>query len=60
MKKALIEMKYEPAAILGGWREKGWIDTDGDRKRYTKKVRVNGEQARLVVIPRTALEEADA
>jgi hypothetical protein len=53
----LQDMEYEPDAILGHWRERGWLDTDGDRKRFEKKVKLRGEQVRLVVIPREVLTE---
>jgi transposase len=39
-------------------RDRGWLDTSGDRKRLQKKLRVGGEETRMVVIKRTAIEEA--
>jgi hypothetical protein len=57
LKKVLTEGGYNPDAILAGWREQGWLETeDDDKKRYTKRVRMGGERAHLVVIRREALE----
>jgi putative DNA primase/helicase len=63
--RVLSDLGYEPEGILGLWRERGWINTEGDRKRFEKRVRIKattisgeergGERVWLVVIPRTVL-----
>ena len=45
---------YSPTAILEGWRERDWIDTEGDR--YSKNVRFDGRTQRLIKIRRSALK----
>jgi hypothetical protein len=48
---------FEPEAILGGWRENGWLLVDADASRYTKKVRVGGRKhANLVCLRRDVIE----
>jgi putative DNA primase/helicase len=54
----LRELKYEPAAIRAAWKERGWLECEKDRD--TTKKYIEGEHVRLVVIRRTAIEEADA
>ena len=60
LNRILKEMGYGPEAILAAWKERGWLDTDSDRKRYTKRLRVDTERTHLVVIRRDAIEGADA
>ncbi len=55
----LREQRYEPEAILAGWKERGWLETSSDRGRYTKRVRVGPESPSLVVIRRAAIAEVD-
>ena len=44
-------------AILRTWRDRGWIDTQGDRKRLTKPLREGGGMSsRFVVVKREAIE----
>lgn len=63
LKKVLLDEGYEPDAILQGWKERGWIQTDGDRNRFTKRmwVETNGrkERQRFVVIRREAIDTAE-
>lgn len=42
--------------LIRTWRDRDWLDTDSDRKRYTKRMRVSTESPRLVAIRRTAME----
>jgi len=58
--RTLREMKYEPEAIRAAWKERGWLDTDSDRKRNTKRLRVDTERPHLVVMRRDAIEAVDA
>lgn len=62
VKRVLKEMGHQqPEAILAGWKERGWLDADGDRSRYTKVCRMGeGKKPRMVIIRRSALTEADA
>lgn len=46
----------EVEGILRTWRDREWLDVDSDRKRYTKRMRIGGENPRLVAIRRTAIE----
>lgn len=55
----LSEMEYDGQAILRTWRDRNWIDTDGDRKRFSKKIRVEGEPTWMVVIRKIAVQEVD-
>jgi putative DNA primase/helicase len=57
LQRVLRELGYEPEGILSSWKERGWIATDGDRQRYTKRIRVNGVLAHLVAIRRRAIQE---
>ena len=34
LRQVLRELGYEPEAILGGWRQRGWLEVDQDRDRY--------------------------
>jgi hypothetical protein len=58
LKKLLKDHNHDPDSILRTWRDRGWLDTSGDRKRFQKKLRVEGEERRMVVINRSAIDEA--
>lgn len=61
LRKVLMDQGYNPDAILAGWREHGWLDvTDDAKKRYTKRVRMGGENPHLVVIRRKALDRPES
>jgi hypothetical protein len=70
LERILCDLGYHPDAILSGWRDRGWLDvTRDDRKRFTKRMRIRenagpqssfGDSAHLIVIRRTAIDEADA
>jgi putative DNA primase/helicase len=59
LKNVLQEGKFAPDAILHGWRECGWIETDKDGNRFTKKMSINNEKTAHVVIRREALFDAE-
>jgi hypothetical protein len=59
LKKVLDDLGYEYEAILTGWREKGWLMVKDGEKRYTRKVRTNGESQWLVTISRGAVKAAE-
>lgn len=46
----------EVDGLIRTWRDREWLDTDSDRKRYTKRMRVGAESPRLVAIRRSAME----
>jgi hypothetical protein len=56
----LQEHKFEPEAIFSGWKERGWLATDGDGNRVTRKCGLAGKRPRMVVIRRAAIEEVEA
>ena len=59
--ECLRRLKYHPDAILNGWAELGWLETDSDRKsRVTKRLRINGDAVRVVVVSRVAIEDVEA
>ena len=58
LRRILGELGYQPPAILEGWRERGWIDHA--KGRFEKQVRVDHKQEWLIIIKRTAIEEANA
>jgi putative DNA primase/helicase len=60
LQQVLREFHYEPEAILSGWRQRGWLDVDRDRSRYTKKMRIGSAQPRVVIIRRTAIDAVEA
>jgi Cch helix turn helix domain len=55
----LQDKKYVPDAVLRAWRERGWLATDADRSRLTKRVRVKGDRPHCYVVTRAAIDEAD-
>lgn len=46
----------EVEGLIRTWRDRDWLDTDSDRKRYLKRMRVGAESPRLVAIRRSAME----
>ena len=59
LEKLLSDFGFEHQAILRTWRDKGWLAVDEDASRFTRKVTVERNQCRMVVIDRQALEEVD-
>jgi len=56
LKRILKQLGYEPEAVLRSWRDRDWLNVDGDRGRFEKNIRVQGIPARLICIQRHALE----
>ncbi len=55
--KDLLERgNFDVEATLRTWRDRDWLETTDDRKRYTKAVRIAGERTWAVVIKRSAAE----
>jgi len=51
---------HEPQAILTEWRERGWLDITADgKRRFTKRIRVEGESPHLISIKRNAVDEVE-
>ena len=50
LQAVLVGLGYTPEAILGGWRERGWLLVDEDRSRYTTRQRVADDRAHVVAI----------
>jgi putative DNA primase/helicase len=50
---------FEPDAMLRLWRDREWLDVEGDRNRHQKQVRIAGNKTRAIVIKRSALENGD-
>jgi hypothetical protein len=57
LREELKRAGHHPS-ILRAWRDRGWLDTDAD-KRLTKKTKFKGEPARLILLRRDALKELD-
>ncbi len=50
-----------PRSIIRSWRDRGWLITDAEDDRLTRKMRFNDNpNARLIVIRRVALEDLKA
>lgn len=50
----------EPNQVLHAWRDRGWLETNNEKSRFTKTVRVGrpGNAVRLISIKRHALQKA--
>uniref|UniRef100_Q01TT1 DUF927 domain-containing protein n=1 Tax=Solibacter usitatus (strain Ellin6076) TaxID=234267 RepID=Q01TT1_SOLUE len=59
LQTVLVGLGYTPEAILGGWRERGWLLVDGDRSRYTTRQRIGDERAHVVAIRHKAVQEVE-
>lgn len=59
MTRVLEQLKYEPAAIISNWADRGWLQKDG--RHLSRKVLIaKGEYARMYVLNRAAVEEVGA
>lgn len=59
----LKAQKFNPEAVLGEWRERGWLRVKDDgRKRFTCIHRLRGEDksAHLITVLRGGIDEVDA
>jgi hypothetical protein len=61
LQKVLEERDFEYDAVLRTWKDRGWIETDKEKgkRRFSKKTRVDGTSARLIMLRRDALEEPE-
>lgn len=49
----------EPNQVLHSWRDRGWLETNNEKSRFTKTVRIGpGNAVRLISIKRYALQKA--
>ncbi len=61
LKTLLKNQEHDPEAILRTWRDRGWLSTKGDRKRYTKELRDGKDKkTHFVVIRREAIDGLSA
>jgi hypothetical protein len=59
----LRAQNFNPDAVMGEWRERGWLKVKGDgRQRFTCEHRIRGEakRAHLITVLRKGIDEADA
>ncbi len=56
VKDLLEKGGFDPEATIRTWRDRDWLETHGDRKRYTRNIRIRGEKTWAVVIKRSAVE----
>ncbi|MDP9472304.1 MAG: DUF927 domain-containing protein [Chloroflexota bacterium] len=56
IKDLLEKGGFDPEATIRTWRDREWLETHGDRKRYTRNIRIRGEKTWAVVIKRSAVE----
>jgi hypothetical protein len=57
--RVLRELGYEPAAIYPAWRERGWLEVTSDPTHPNPNIRMFGEQKRMMVILRSAIDEVE-
>ncbi len=50
LQENLKKQGYEPEAIIREWRDKGWLNSTGEKKASTKKVKVGKMRSRCYVI----------
>jgi putative DNA primase/helicase len=55
--KFLKDNGFEPKAIYRTWKDKGWLELDKDEKSFQKKVTIDNERQRCVVVLREAVNE---
>lgn len=47
----------EPNQVLHSWRARGWLETNKEKSRFTKTVRMGGKPVRLISIKRRPLQK---
>ncbi len=57
IKELLEKAGHDAEAIIRTWRDRGWLETSGDRMRYTKKISIRGEKTWAIVVKRSAIED---
>lgn len=55
----LRQKGFEPKSTIRAWKERGWLDVNGEAKGNQKKVAVGNERTRCVVVRRAAIESLD-
>jgi hypothetical protein len=57
LKNFLSSEGFHPESILRSWKDRGWLDTDGDDSRLTKKIRLGSTSTRMIYVKRSAVSE---
>ena len=57
LKELLLQFGYEPEAVIRGWKDRGWLLMDKNRRQ--KQVRLDGEPTWTIAIRRSAIEEME-
>lgn len=58
LKTILSDGGFDADAIVRTWHDRGWLETDANEpKRHTKRMRIQGSNARAICIHRSAIEE---
>jgi hypothetical protein len=62
LKRLLEDAGYDVDAITRTWKDRGWLETDGEanKSRNQYKVRINHESVRVYAIRRSAAEDVEA
>jgi hypothetical protein len=55
--KFLKSEGYDAKSITRTWKDKGWLDTKGEKKGLKKKVSIGGERSRCYVIPGEVIDK---
>jgi putative DNA primase/helicase len=57
LKTFLSSVGFHPDSILRSWKDRGWLETDGDDSRLTKKIRLGSTSTRMIYVKRSAVSE---
>ncbi len=58
LKAILSDGGFDADAIVRTWHDRGWLETDANEpKRHTKRMRIQGANARAISIHRSTIEE---
>ena len=59
LKQLFRDFRFEPEAVLTGWKERGWLDV-GKGRGFDKSVRVDEDNPCLIVIRRAAIDAIES
>jgi putative DNA primase/helicase len=57
IKRLIEDHGFDVESTLRTWRDRGWLDTEDEKRRNTKRLRISGERAHVVCITRDAYDE---
>jgi len=57
LKNFLSSEGFHPDSILRSWKDRGWLETDGDDRRLTKKIRLGSTSTRMIYVKHAAVSE---